>query len=104
MNEYQVACKRTSNIGNEDNILNWCLGLAGEAGEVIDIIKKHRFHGHKLDKAKVSEELGDVMWYIAMICNELRLDLDNVMNENVNKLHKRYSGGFSSEKSINREV
>lgn len=79
------------------------LGLAGESGEVADLIKKILGHGHQLDVDKIATELGDLLWYIAEICTTLQLDMENVAHQNLVKLQKRYPGGFSSERSINRE-
>lgn len=56
------------------------LGLAGESGEVTDLIKKYVFHGHPLDVAKVTKEAGDVMWYIASTCHGSLLSLQYVMD------------------------
>ncbi len=83
-------------------LTNCALGLAGESGEVGDIIKKHLFHGHPLDEEKLIKELGDVCYYLAWMCNALGTTLSVVMEENINKLRKRYPEGFSEEASINR--
>lgn len=82
------------------NIL--ALGLAGEAGEVIDIIKKEVGHGHPQDPAKIAIELGDLMWYIANLADAYGLSLSDVATMNINKLKARYPDGFSTEASINR--
>ena len=80
------------------------LGLAGEAGEVVDYLKKVVGHGHKLDKDKLVKELGDVLWYVAEICSAINADMSDVAQQNIDKLKARYPDGFSSERSINREV
>ena len=80
------------------------LGLAGEAGEVVDYLKKVVGHGHKLDKDKLVKELGDVLWYVAEICSAINADMSDVAQQNMDKLKARYPDGFSSERSINREV
>ena len=80
------------------------LGLAGEAGEVVDYLKKVVGHGHKLDKDKLVKELGDVLWYVAEICSEINADMSDVAQQNIDKLKARYPDGFSSERSINRAV
>ena len=79
------------------------MGLNGESGEVIDIVKKHMFQGHELDKEKIKKELGDVMWYVAEVCEALDLNLDEVMEGNIEKLRKRFKDGFTVNESINRE-
>ena len=100
INEYQRLAMRTAS--NEDGLLNGALGLCGEAGEVADIIKKHKFQGHELDKQEVAKELGDICWYIARICTEIGVSLEEVMQCNIEKLRKRYPNGFDADRSINR--
>ena len=80
------------------------LGLAGEAGEVVDYLKKVVGHGHKLDRDKLVKELGDVLWYVAEICSAINADMSDVAQQNIDKLKDRYPDGFSSERSINRAV
>lgn len=70
------------------------LGLAGEGGEVADILKKHVFHGKALDTAHLFEEVGDVLWYLDRLCWLMGWTLEEVMQANVAKLRKRYPGGF----------
>jgi NTP pyrophosphatase (non-canonical NTP hydrolase) len=78
------------------------LGIAGEAGEVADMIKKHVGHGHPLDKEKLSKELGDALWYVQEISEVLDIPLEDIAAGNILKLMKRYPEGFSEERSINR--
>lgn len=80
------------------------IGLAGEVGEAIDLIKKVEGHGHPLDREKLSGELGDVLWYIAAICTYYKINLDRVAVGNISKLRKRYPDGFSQDASINRAL
>ena len=84
-------------------LVNGVMGLNGESGEVIDIVKKHMFQGHELDKDKIKKELGDVMWYVAEVCEALDLSLDEVMEGNIEKLAKRFKDGFTVNESINRK-
>ena len=70
----------------------------------IDYIKKHLFHGHKLDPAKITDELGDVLWYIAGCCSILGVDMEDVAVGNIEKLRKRYPEGFDKERSIERDT
>lgn len=99
--EYQKKVERTRNF-NDTELVNYSLGLVCEAGEFGDIIKKHLFQGHKLDREKVISELGDVMWYLNNICNVLDINIEDVANKNIEKLLKRYPNGFSKEGSMNR--
>jgi NTP pyrophosphatase (non-canonical NTP hydrolase) len=80
------------------------MGLCGESGEVIDIVKKHLAQGHALDREKIIKELGDVAWYMAEIATVLDVELEDVLVQNIEKLKKRYPEGFSTEKSVNREI
>jgi len=87
---------------NPGELLNGALGLTGEAGEVADLIKKEIFHGHKFKVEDLIKELGDVCWYLALTCHSIGVSLEYVMEQNIEKLKKRYPEGFSSEASINR--
>lgn len=106
--EYQMLAERTANRGAqytpESRFVNFAFGLAGEAGEVIDSLKKHLFHGHPLDRERLKLELGDVLWYIATITTTAGMTLEDVAIANIEKLKARYPDGFDSEKSINRGV
>lgn len=103
-NEYQKSAMRFLNPElDKDRVLcNAVMGLCGESGEVIDLVKKHFFQGHELDRDKMAEELGDVAWYLAETCEVLGLNLSDVLQGNIAKLAKRYPDGFSSERSIHR--
>ena len=104
-NKYQKeAEKLISEDGRKDMITNGVLGLAGEAGECCDIVKKYKYQGHELDKEKLKDELGDVLWYIAETATGLGISLEEVAEYNLDKLHKRYHGSkFNKEDSINRK-
>ncbi len=99
-NEYQEKALRTA--GNP-NIENGLMGLCGEAGECIDILKKSMFQGHELDREHLAEELGDVAWYLAISASALGYNLSDILKSNVEKLRKRYPRGFEAEKSVNRQ-
>ena len=83
-------------------LLNGVLGLTGEAGEVSDLVKKGIFHEKGIDETHLKKELGDVMWYIAMICHACGFDLDEILQMNVDKLKARYPEGFDTERANNR--
>jgi len=104
LKEYQVLAMRTKGgLSDAEQIICGGLGIAGEAGEVADLIKKVAFHDHDLEVDKIKKELGDVMWYIALLCDALSLSMDEITEENIEKLKLRYPDGFSSERSKNRE-
>ena len=80
------------------------LGLAGETGEVVDMVKKRLFQGHAIDQEKLRSELGDVLWYFMLICHTMGYSLEEVMVSNVEKLQERYPHGFESERSVHRDA
>lgn len=106
-NEYQRlalrTCNRTDIDTDERRQLNAALGLAGESGEVADHIKKVMFQGHELDRGKLANEVGDVLWYCALMCESIGLTLSDVMQANIAKLQRRYPDGFDPQRSINRQ-
>ena len=98
-NEFQQECSRTANphMNWEMANLNWALGIAGEAGEYCELIKKHTFHGKKpLDIDAARKELGDVLYYVAMAAKNLHLSLEEIASANVEKLKRRYPAGYTS--------
>ena len=118
-NEYQKAAMRTNDGKNKARLLvtmgvcdkagidlagllNGCLGIAGEAGELIDMVKKFTFHSANLDHEHLKKEVGDLAWYMAMICQSMGWDLDEILQMNVDKLKARYPEGFSTERSAHR--
>lgn len=103
-NVYQVMAMSTAGpaLREEDGLLISALGLSGESGEYAELIKKHVYHGHSLDKIRVIKELGDAAWYLARACEANGLRLGDVMEANIAKLKERYPEGFTSERSINR--
>lgn len=107
-NDYQKQVRRTAGQSKkaltteQRTLLNWGLGLTGEAGEVADLLKKHVFHGHELDREKLVKELGDVLWYLAALADTLQTDLSAVMFKNIEKLRKRYPNGFTQQDSLER--
>lgn len=104
VNEYQKLAMTTLNPGlsQRDVMINGVMGLCGESGECIDIVKKHLAQGHDLDREKLIKELGDVAWYLAETAHALDVDLETVLQRNIDKLKARYPEGFDVEKSVNR--
>ena len=103
-NEYQRLAMTTLNpeLEKRDVLINSVMGLCGEAGEAIDIVKKWMAHGHELDREHLAKELGDIAWYLAEAATALDLSLEDILKENLEKLRKRYPQGFDPEKSMNR--
>ena len=103
-NEYQKLAMTTLNpeLSQKDTLVNGVMGLCGEAGEVIDLVKKHLHQGHELDREAIKKELGDIAWYLAETAYVLGFSLEEVFQGNIEKLKMRYPEGFSVEASINR--
>ena len=85
-------------------ILNGCLGLSGEVGEFNDMVKKWIFHEKPLDVDHAQKEVGDILWYIAMICHSFGWDMGEIMQQNVDKLKTRYPDGFDVQRSAHRKA
>ena len=105
INEYQSLAMKTlnPNLSEKDVLINGVMGLCGESGEAIDIVKRWLAQGHELDREKLIKELGDVAWYLAETATALGVPLEDVFEGNIQKLKKRYPEGFDSERSIHRE-
>lgn len=106
LDDYQQLAARTLGRGrtHEQQLSNAALGLAGEAGEVAEVVKKHLFHSTPLDQDAIVSELGDCLWYVAAFATALGLSLDDVAARNVEKLRRRYPDGFDPERSRNRSA
>jgi NTP pyrophosphatase (non-canonical NTP hydrolase) len=103
LNDYQTAALHTAMEKSPREIIEYCAhGLSGEAGEVSEIIKKHYYHGHDLSPQQLMDEIGDVMWYAAVLSYALGFTIEYVAERNLAKLAKRYPEGFSEERSRNR--
>lgn len=102
--EYQKDALRTANKNLTDiqQLENGLMGLNGEAGEAIDVFKKHLFQGHELDREHIAKELGDVAWYLAVAANSIGYSLEDILRKNTEKLFERYPDGFDPDKSKNR--
>jgi len=109
-NEYQtLAMRTTSGISTscpENLLLQGVMGMSGESGEALDIVKKIMFQGHELNEATkehLIRELGDVLWYVATTAEALNVPLETVMQVNIDKLRARYPMAFDAERSQHRE-
>lgn len=104
VNEYQKLAMATLNpaLDKKDVLINAVMGLCGESGEAIDIVKKWLAQGHELDREKLAKELGDVAWYLAEAATALDLTLEEILEGNIRKLTERYPEGFQAVRSIER--
>ena len=97
-NEYQALANRTAKpLEPTDNLLHAALGLAGEAGEFVDAVKKHYIYNKPLDRENLIEEVGDILWFCALAAKELGHPLGTIAEENIDKLRKRYPSTYSDE-------
>ena len=105
INEYQKLAMTTLNpaLSDKDILINGVMGLCGESGEAIDIVKKHLAQGHELDREKLIGELGDIAWYLAEVATVLDIDLEAMLIRNIEKLKARYPEGFDTTRSIQRD-
>jgi len=104
--EYQEKAKRTlvtltSSLLDD---IHMVFGMSTEVGEIEDVYKKHLAYGKNLDLVNVREEIGDLMWYIANMCNLYGWDLRDIMETNIKKLEARYPEKFTEDKALNRDL
>jgi NTP pyrophosphatase (non-canonical NTP hydrolase) len=85
-------------------LMHAMIGMCTESGEIQDQLKKAIFYGKPLDRTNLVEELGDLMWYVGVMCSELNVDLDEVMEKNIAKLKKRYGDKFTEAAALNRDL
>ncbi|MBE6542227.1 MAG: nucleotide pyrophosphohydrolase [Ruminococcaceae bacterium] len=104
VNEYQELAMTTLNpeLDKKDVLINSVMGLCGESGEAIDIVKKWLAQGHELDRDHLIKELGDIAWYLAEAATALDVSLEEVFEANITKLKMRYPDGFEKKRSASR--
>jgi NTP pyrophosphatase (non-canonical NTP hydrolase) len=112
-NDYvKLACVTEAPIGTEVSrrlidsarALHGCTGLCTEVGELYDALKKHVFYGKEIDPVNVKEEIGDIMWYVAILCDHYQISLEEIMQKNIEKLQQRYGGKFTEFFANNRDL
>lgn len=103
--EYQKKAKRTmAELGNTMDNIHMCLGLQTEAAELSDVFKKFIAYDKPVDWVNVREELGDLLWYAANMCNVNGWDLPDILDTNIKKLEARYPEKFTTDNAINRDL
>jgi len=85
-------------------LLHSIMGCCTESGELMDILKKYIYYGKKIDKLALIEEVGDVLWYLGIMVDELGVSFEEVMRLNICKLKKRYPEKFESDRALNRDL
>jgi len=108
---YVIDSSRTAEIDRElvakrvdIDLMHAGFGLATETGEFVDCLKKNFFYGQKLDRVNLIEELGDVMWYMALAARSLDVSLEQIMETNINKLKLRYKDKFTETEANERDL
>lgn len=106
LSEYQDAALRTAprDVTPYHDLLHGALGVATEAGELLDVLKKNHAYGRGLDHANIREEIGDVLWYLALLARATGTNLDQIAATNVAKLKQRYPEKFTNELALNRNL
>lgn len=105
--EYQDGTTRTFKphrplTAEEAGQLDWAIGLPGEVGEVVELVKHNIFHNEPIDKMALAKEIGDVLWYLAALSKSYDIPLDAAATLNLAKLAHRHGGSFSFNKSADR--
>ena len=110
-NEYQELALKTEShieklqlIGNEVRVLHAAIGIATEAGELLDALKKQFYYLKIRDPVNIMEEFGDLLWYIAIGLDACGSTMEQAMERNIAKLKARYGDKFSSEAALNRDL
>lgn len=86
------------------DILHCAIGASTEAGELLDAFKKHIYYKKPLDVVNVGEEIGDIMFYLSNLARLLELDIEKILQNNIDKLRKRYPDKFTTENALNRDL
>ena len=91
-------------LGFKPTLLHAAIGIATEGGELLDAFKKNVFYGRTLDNINLQEELGDILWYVALAASELGVTFEQLMEQNTRKLEQRYGTSFSTIRAIKRDL
>lgn len=106
LDEYQAAARRTANarLSETERLLDAAAGLAEESGEILGIVRKHAYQAHELDRERLTAELGDALWCLAMTAHAAGVTLDEIAAANLAKLRARYPEGYSDTTSRERHA
>lgn len=103
LQDYNPVHERLSHV-TTIRLLHAGMGLTTEAGEFMDMLKKHILYGKPLDLTNLAEELGDMFWYAALACDELKIPFEVVFEKNIKKLRHRYPNLFTEHSALNRDL
>lgn len=84
-------------------LIHASIGMSGESGEILDTLKKTMMYGKELNITNLKEECGDVLWYMSILLHEIDSSFEEIMQQNVDKLRKRYPTGFTEKDAITRK-
>lgn len=84
--------------------IHGAVGIATESGEILDALKRSLFYGKPLDKTNLEEEIGDVFWYLAELCDAIDITFEGAQAKNIAKLKARYPNAFTNESALNRDL
>jgi NTP pyrophosphatase (non-canonical NTP hydrolase) len=87
---------------HQAHLLHMAVGVSGEAGELLDAIKKHCVYQKQINMDNVIEEAGDILFYLTGLLNDLNISLEDCIKANIDKLSKRYPNGYSNAAAIAR--
>ena len=106
INEYLMLTERTRSIleTKQLNNLHMALGLVTESGEIADVLKKNLAYNKEIDYINLQEEMGDICWYLAGLCNINGFDFEKILQTNIDKLRSRYPDKFTNENALNRDL
>lgn len=106
MQDYQTQASKTAIYNDADVIIYPALGLFSEAGEVAGKVKKvlrdKNGHFDPIERNKIADEVGDVLWYIAALCTDLGVGMETIAQNNLNKLNSRMSRNVIQGSGDNR--
>lgn len=91
-------------LGSAARLLHAAIGVGGEAGELLDAVKRHVFYGKPLDRVNVMEEAGDILWYLAIVCDVCGCTFKELQDMNIAKLMARYPEKYTDTEALNRDL
>lgn len=102
--DFRSIAERMAHLPEIMRLQHGAIGCATESAELLDAVKKHIFYGKELDAANIKEEVGDLLWYVAIICDVFDFDMQNILDINIAKLAARYPEKFTKDAAINRDL
>ena len=104
LHHYQTLAARTEKpLDKPAALQHGCLGLATEVGELTDAVKKHVIYGKELDVCNLQEEIGDILWYLAVVANNAGISMSAAAGQNIEKLQQRYPEKYSDADALERK-